>query len=796
MEEVKEEDNATTLPVTKLPRGGHVVDTCIGPVEFGMPPETIKDHMIMGLAIPAYYVVPTERFNSEIGPNEGINLAEFEFPAYCNFFFKGKQVNLIVNSEEVRERIENVFQETLLGPREINADEDFEKSYPKDDRANLVKELGYFRKFGDRLISVGMLLNFLVMENNEVVIHGDGDFEGKSVKVKMTPSRYLVSNVDSEDDDVAEVPLSVELPSPDPEKPLKEVFAAPLFGVTVLGGSHGFDPTGATSGYVVWINRRGIMVDPPPNSSRLLHRNNIPPSLIDGVIVTHCHADHDAGTLQKILQEGKIAVMTTPTILKSFVRKYAALTGLTEKFLMGGFQFRPVRIGEALKLRGGVFKFFYSLHSIPCIGFEVFFGDKSMVFSADHMNDPEKIKSLCEEGVLSEGRRDQLLSFPWHHDVILHEAGVPPIHTPMDTLANLPDDVKERLYIVHTAKNKIPVDKGLKGAEPGVENTIVLDVEAPENAGAIEILDLVNSIDLFSNLSIKHARDVLTIAIRQEFKAGDPVILKGDVGDCFYVIQYGVAEVRVDIVRVSGGSGAPCEGKEGESGTVRRPTVYRASDDVKKSNSRGQRSTLSESAKKSMTVKMYSTGDYFGEQALLNESSIRTADIYAVTDLSVIRFNRQDFYWLLQGTGVLERMQHLVEMRKNSVWETIGKNKTLTRLSASQKTQLENAFEMRETEAGEVLWREGEIADMCVLIDSGELQYEVKDGDSIGMPDQFSRGDFVGDIDALLGVKGNSFDLRVKTGGKILVMTREDLQRFFSSNPGVLLSLLHTFYLH
>lgn len=57
-----------------------------------------------------------------------------------------------------------------------------------------------------------------------------------------------------------------------------------------------------------------------------------------------------------------------------------------------------------------------------------------MVFSADHMNDPARIMSMCEEGVLSEGRRDALLNFPWHHDVIFHEAGIPPIHTPMRTL--------------------------------------------------------------------------------------------------------------------------------------------------------------------------------------------------------------------------------------------------------------------------------------------------------------------------------------------------------------------------
>ena len=39
----------------------------------------------------------------------------------------------------------------------------------------------------------------------------------------------------------------------------------------------------------------------------------------------------------------------------------------------------------------------------------------------------------------------QLLDFPWHHDIILHEAGVPPLHTPIRVLSELDADIKARL---------------------------------------------------------------------------------------------------------------------------------------------------------------------------------------------------------------------------------------------------------------------------------------------------------------------------------------------------------------
>ncbi len=33
-------------------------------------------------------------------------------------------------------------------------------------------------------------------------------------------------------------------------------FNPPIFGVTILGASHGFDPKGSVSGYIIWINGR------------------------------------------------------------------------------------------------------------------------------------------------------------------------------------------------------------------------------------------------------------------------------------------------------------------------------------------------------------------------------------------------------------------------------------------------------------------------------------------------------------------------------------------------------------
>jgi len=49
----------------------------------------------------------------------------------------------------------------------------------------------------------------------------------------------------------------------------------------------------------------------------------------------------------------------------------------------------------------------------------------------------------------------------WKCDLILHEAGVPPIHTPSKVLAQLPDAVKRNIRLIHAAAKDIPVDSGL-----------------------------------------------------------------------------------------------------------------------------------------------------------------------------------------------------------------------------------------------------------------------------------------------------------------------------------------------
>jgi hypothetical protein len=88
-----------------------------------------------------------------MGPALGVNLAEFEFPAYFNFFVYKKRCTLVVDSQEAQDNICRVFAETLLGPAHFRREkdpitydeDDFAPDFPREAIPNFQKELEYFR---------------------------------------------------------------------------------------------------------------------------------------------------------------------------------------------------------------------------------------------------------------------------------------------------------------------------------------------------------------------------------------------------------------------------------------------------------------------------------------------------------------------------------------------------------------------------------------------------------------------------------------------------------------------------
>ena len=75
-------------------------------------------------------------------------------------------------------------------------------------------------------------------------------------------------------------------------------------------------------------------------------------------------------------------------------------------------------------------------------------------------------------------------------------------------------------------------------------------------------------------------------------------------------------------------------------------------------------------------------------------------DFVATQKAVIIEFDKPDFQWLLEGTKIMERMLHLIEMRKDNIVSIIRENSVLCHLTLSQITQFEEYLFRYEVKKG------------------------------------------------------------------------------------------------
>lgn len=701
--------------IYELPRGGQVVSWGELVMQVGAYPETIKDTMGRPHGVPSVFLLPERLFDV----SKGVSRAEIEFPVYFNFYLHGQKTLILCLRRQLRP-VMQVLQEAIFGPRSL----DLTRDYPEGEVVpDLAAELASFKKDSARQrgrLHMKDLVDFAILDDGRPV-----EIEGVTITPVGTDRFQLERN-----GQLREITFSPPPKLPPLTRSTRR-YRPPYFGVTVIGSGHGFDPNSDTSGFVIWLNGRGVLVDPPVDTTRWMKLHGVDSRLIDDLVLTHCHADHDAGTLQKLLEEGRVRLHSTHTVIESFVRKYRGVLGLTSTQVRALFDFSPVTIGQPVNVAGAAFVFRYNFHPIPTLGFDVSYQGRTVAYSGDHLNDRETLSKLHQDGLFSSKRLEELLDFRWDADLILHEAGVPPIHTPVETLSSLPESIKSRLYVNHISADKLPPDSGLKLAPPGVEQTLALDVEPPALWLAQRMLDLFAGVDLLNPLGIDKVAEFLRIASFLKYQEGELLVRTGEPGDSFFLILSGEAEVT----------------QRGE--LLTRLGRY----------------------------------DYFGEVAVLL-SSERTADVRAYTEMEVLRVVKQDFLRFIFGTEIERSLQLVAESRLHEGWPLMNENSLLARLSVKQKTQLIPAMRLRNVPAGKLLFRSGDRIRCLYLIKDGQVKVE-RDGWAVEIA---GRGSLLGRVKA--ANDRHSVTASTMTDAVVYVINIVDLEAFFRLNPGTYVRFL------
>lgn len=519
-----------------LPRGGNVVKVSHGILQVGAPPETIKDSIRLYNDVPNIYCIGDENFCFI----RGLNLSELEFPIYYNFFIKKRKI-FIVGTKKQCNTLRNIMNLVLFGKGPVDlgiVSGDYSKS-AKYKPPNMKKEISFFANF-----TIDDMITFK---------HFDKSFKCEigSVHINKESDGFNISDLDAQGNSV-----TLKIPSFDSyqdfyKRPLVQMsppgFNRPMFGITTLGASHGFDPRDNTSGFVFWNQGRGVLVDPPANFTDLLNKEEINPFYINSLILTHVHADHDSGTFQKILEQSRITFYTTNAIMRLWLYKYSLITGMSISEIKKLFDFVPVRIGEPVIIEGLEFSFRYMFHSLPTIGFTIKNHDFTVTFSSDHLNQPSFFRQLLDEKVIDDDRYAEFMDFPWNSDIILHEAGIPPLHTSVDYLDSLSNDIKRKTYVYHIAKDNFLDKTLLTRCVSGLKNTMVLTTPV-ETTVKEEQANFLAAIPLFKRFRLQKSE---WESLLNESNLIEEIVLpKGnalipqDFSEHFYVIKSGLLNLH------------------------------------------------------------------------------------------------------------------------------------------------------------------------------------------------------------------------------------------------------------
>jgi len=218
------------------------------------------------------------------------------------------------------------------------------------------------------------------------------------------------------------------------------------FEVIVLGAGDTFSEHHRTSSLLLRCGGVSLGIDCPDSYRAVLREASPALSLtdIDQVLITHVHGDHMNGlegvAFFKHFAEGKrLRLITSPEVRASIWEERlkapmgALWDGERHRQMHFDDYFEHVPLDWAAPVTVGPFRIRArrTVHHVPTSALLVEAAGRTLGYSADTAFDPG------------------LLDFLSAADLIIHETNLGPAHTPYESLAALPADLRARMRLIH-----------------------------------------------------------------------------------------------------------------------------------------------------------------------------------------------------------------------------------------------------------------------------------------------------------------------------------------------------------
>src|SRR5215475_11027 len=726
-------------------------------VQLGSLSRTTKDILREGLQGDHLFILPASLFEGKT------NYADIVFLVYLNCFLRQQARTRIAGTAREWDILHRLLTLTLFGLFDPAAAEppSFEKlaeTYGVESRETYhflraAHELYAARQDSSPespLLGVDAYVDFFTLDGEATVIW----LPSAEVRVARSGRGFDV-RIAQPDGQSSEKNLEVGTPPrllrPVPAE-LREAiqFASdrPRFGVTPLGTSHGFDASGDFTSFIIWITGKGLLVDPSSEALAYLDQIGVAPADVLYVFLTHVHADHDGGLVEKLVSGSPTRVIASDPVFRAFVEKARLLTGrdFEAEHLVTHISANPGhRVRIELAADYAELETRWNLHPIPTNGFKLTFGGRTFGYSGDTQYDPATLEDLLRREMLAEAHFQDLMYFFWTPDgkptvdLLYHEAGISPIHTDKEALHTLTDAITSKMSLVHIADKDVP--RGFVPSKPRLFATQVLLPTTPRSRrrvllGAMRHVAYLYDMPSTTLETLLHGAEIVTTF------PDEVIIRQGPV--------------------------APGE-----------PMHFQIVADGRVSVRDGRR-----------VIATLSRGDTFGEWGISPQRRFRAADVVADRPTQAIRLSEEQYHWLIGKHPVIQervnkirrllpRLQLAQERARLKAALDPGARSVIEHMTADQLSGFVIFSLVKEFKQGHHVFVENDKADGFYILLSGHLAV----GTEGRLTSELSEGDVFGEMGLREGATRDVSVTVVSADAEVLFISTRSFQHLLHTMP-------------